>query len=268
MRKEKLFVSKQDFLKTYKYEIFGKKALQKYGHWFPVLASPQLADIAACIISDGYLEVRKRGYSKQYMYFGFYSKYEEELEKFNDKISKLFGIKGVIKDVGKRDYGFSKGCLVINATLTRILTLCGVPANDKVSSSFCTPEWILHGNKDIKRSFLRSAFSCEGSIGYDKSKGIWEIRFFSHRIRPLFNKGLEYMNSYISLLKEFDIETTNAFIDSTNIRTKDGMESIGFCFKVLRPKSILNFAKHIGFDIAKKNERLIEAVKWVEEKGG
>ena len=76
------------------------------------------------------------------------------------------------------------------------------------------------------------------------------------------------MNSYISLLKEFDIETTNAFIDSTNIRTKDGMESIGFCFKVLRPRSILNFAKHIGFDIAKKNERLIEAVKWVEEKGG
>ncbi len=268
MNKLEPVVTSESFSDTYKSKIFAGKALETYAKWFPLFSSPQLADIAACIISDGYLQVRPRYDSKQYLYFGFYSKHQDELEKFNNKISRLFGIKGVIREVGKRDYGYSKGCIVLNAALTRVLTLCGVPANEKVTQRFSVPKWILNGSKDLKSSFLMASFSCEASIGFDKSKSSWEIRFFANKIRSLYDDGIGYMNSLKGMLKEFGIETSNVFVNSIDKRNKEPKESIGFCFKITRPKSILNYAKYISFDTADKKERLEKAVKWACERAG
>jgi len=265
---QKYVLAAKDFLKTYKYKIFGQKALKKYHHWFPLYPTEVLARITANILCDGNLEVRDINNRCKYYYFGFYSQFISELEKFNYDVENLFGIRGVIKQWGRRDYGFSMGCIITNAALIRVMTLCGIPKNEKVSQDFSLPNWILTGNKEIKSSFLKAAFSCEGSIGYDISAESWEIRFFQNKIESLYNEGVDYMNSYKNLLKEFGIETTKVFVNTKDIRTKDNEISLNLCFKIQKPKSILNYARYIGFNNKDKRERLVKAVKWASKTGG
>lgn len=261
-------VSREDFLKTYKNEKFAKRALNKYSKWLPLCSSDILARIVANVLCDGNLEVRKIGKTHKYDYLGFYSKNITELKEFNDDIYKLFGLKGTIRKWGKREYGFSMGCIISNSAIVRILKLCGVPANEKVSVRFSIPQWITEGNNKIKTSFLRAAFSCEGSVTFDISDKSWEIRFSSNKLEALFDEGIRYLNSYRCLLKKFDIATTNVFEGKTTLRTKDRLKSIEFCFKIQKPESVLKYAEHIGFNNKDKKVKLVEAIKWARIRAG
>lgn len=160
------------------------------------------------------------------------------------------------------------GCIVGNAALTRILSLCGVPNGDKMIKKFNIPSWILKGQKKIQSEFLRRSFTCDGSISYNKNCERWEIRYQMHKADSILENCRDYLNRMKKMLKKINIFSTSVFTSETHIRNKDKLLIRGLEFKIYKPKSILNFGKNIGFDIDYKNKKLENAIEWAEAKLG
>lgn len=260
-----IVVDKKSFLSTYKLKKFGHKALKKYDKILPLESSSKLSGIVADLITDGHLQIRKFGPEYNvYEYFGLFSKSIKQLKGFNDRLFSVFGIKGKIRPWGVNKWGYSKGCIVSNAFLTRILSLCGVPHGDKMIKIFVLPEWIMKSNFNIKSSFLRRSFTCDGSISFNKNCKRWEIRYHMNKADSISDSCVNYLNQLRQLLRKFDVISTNVFTSRIDRRNKDGILIRGLEFKIYKPKSILNFADNIGFDIKSKKDRLKEAKKWAE----
>ncbi|NUN11840.1 hypothetical protein HUU53_04325 [Candidatus Micrarchaeota archaeon] len=253
-------VTKQDFTNTYSLSAFADKSINKYSNWFPVYASPNLSSIIGCLITDGHLQTRKIEKHTKYDYLGFFSDNKQELEMFNTKINSIFGVKGKITKWGIRYNGKSTGIIISNAALLRVLILCGCPSGEKVSKKFEVPSWILKGNKEIQSAFLRSSFSCDGTVFVEKESKRCRIRMIMYKQKKLSNDLRNYLNSLRKMLKEaFNIDTNNLSYGGKYTRNKDNEQMIGMYFEI-NPKSISLFAKEIGFDINYKNSKLQNAI--------
>jgi len=117
-------------------------------------------------------------------------------------------------------------------------------------------------SKETIASFLRALFDAEGCI-YVKIKGRRRKRQLC-----LYNTDKKLLIYVQYLLKKyFDIDTTGPYLakrkgsikyfpnDKISKTTKDY-----YCLYI-RAKSLLNFYKHIGFTIKRKQQRLIKAIK-------
>lgn len=249
-----IIVNKKSFVKTYKRKIMGKKYYRSYINWFPVKSSPILADIVGCLMGDGYLGDG---------IIQFISKNKKDVEQFESKIRDLFKIKTRIRlSSSFKSFKRTWECIILNAQLCRVLRLCGVPSGEKVSSKFQIPNWILHGNKRIQKCFLKSFFTCEGSIYFQNEKRV-RIQIDQFKTKKLIANLETFMNSIRLLLKGFDIKSTN-LIKNLCTRRKD-KSTIGLKFEIYGTrktlKSIINFKKYIGFDNRKKQMKLDNSIK-------
>ena len=256
-----ILVSKQQFLDTYKLKCYGESFWKKYSSFVPIFASSRLAKIVAALITDGFLDVRPRLKSTYYGYVGFFSKYDVELELFNDDLKSLFGFGGEIRDWGVRDFGESRACIVNNAFLSRILTLLGVPSGDKVIAPFVLPCWIKESHRDIKKAFLRRSFECDGTVTYDSYMCRWEIKYLLCKAEVILENGRLYLEDLRELLLEFGVES---FIARSQkyVRNKDGASIVGLYLVIRKKKSLLMFVEHIGLDMKCKAEKLLCVKEW------
>lgn len=91
-------VHEDDFLNTYKLKKFGYRALENYGHLFPIKTSPELSSIVPDLVTDGHLQIRQiTSTCIKYEYFGFFSSSVNDLEKFSNKMFSVFGVRGEIR---------------------------------------------------------------------------------------------------------------------------------------------------------------------------
>ena len=255
-------VTQKDFINTYAYPSFAKKALEKCNDWFPVLESADLAGIIGGLITDGHIQTRAMGRHTKYEYIGFFSDNYPELAAFNEKIKSLFGVEGKITSWGERYNGRSSGVIISNAALARVLTLCGCPAGEKVSQKFEVPGWIRKGNKEIQSSFLRSSFSCDGTIFFENDSKRWRIKIVMYKQEKLSSDLRRYLETLRQMLRDtFQISTSELSYAAKYVRKKDGAKMMGLSFYVQR-ESIPDFAKEIGFDITYKNVKLQKAIYW------
>jgi len=246
-------VTKKDFINSYKYPVFAEYALEKYNWWFPVLPSVKLAEVVADLLTDGHIETRSIQNHLHYDYTSFFSKNDFELERFNKSIYDLFNVTGEIKKWGIRKNGSSTGCIIQNAALSRVLKLCGVPTGSKVNQQYVVPAWIVTSGREIKSAFLRRSFTCEGCITY--SKGRWEIKYSMSKSMEHYENGVSYLNTLRDILrKDFDINTSGINIIEKNER-KDGKQTVCLRFRIM-PKSFVDFAREVNFDLEYKKERL------------
>jgi intein/homing endonuclease len=226
------------------------------------MENDHLAGIVADLISDGHLEIRNIGARKKYDYIGFFSSDEGRLKNFNERIFKISGIRGSIREWGIRKYGKSKACIISNSKLVKALNEKGAPYGDKVSKPFKLPDWIKYGNEEIQSSFIKRLVDCDGSIGYDKNTKRWEIRLTLHKLSEFENDGREFLENIRYMLKNFDIESTEVFVNRKYIRPKDNKLVLSLTFKIFKKNSILNYNKFIGFDSEYKKVRIKNAIKW------
>lgn len=210
-------------------------------------------------MTDGHLEVRTVNGRQKYDYIGFFSKDESELQRFSRLVYRNFGVRGRIREWGS---GKRKSYIASNANLVRYLLQAGVPAGSKVICDFSIPPWILSGSSDVTRRFLRRCFTCEGSILYDKNRRRWVIHFTTHKELSLIKSGKRYLEQLRRLLRSFKIESSNVTTSDRYIRPKDGRTMIGLRFKIYNKRSILHYARYIGFDLKYKSARLKAAMKW------
>lgn len=228
----------------------------------PIRPTVELAEIAADLLTDGHIAVRRCYNSNKYAYVGFFSDDYPELERFNLRIKKLFGKEGSIKEWGYRTNGRSRGCIVIDARLARLLECCGIPAGDKITKGYTVPQWIFEGNRPVKGAFLRRSFTCEGSIDMEKN-GRWEIRYSMHKQKELLANARDYLETLRELLREFGIESHNITMNKRYKREKDGKTVVGLMIRIRDKQSLINYATLIGFDSEKKKQRLTKMLNQV-----
>ena len=154
----KNIVNKKTFLSTYNYKIFGMRELNKYGYWFPLNPSTELAEVIANLLTDGHLASKKLKNRRTFDYISFFSDEDKELKHFQKKIERLFNIKSKRRYWGKRYNSRSRGVIICNSSLERTLMLCGVPLGDKTIIEFNVPKWIKNSNKKIQASFFLRLF--------------------------------------------------------------------------------------------------------------
>jgi intein/homing endonuclease len=245
-----IIVNKEDFIASYKRKVIGKKYCKIYINWFPIKSSPLLADIIGCLMSDGYLGDG---------IIQFISKNKRDVKGFESKIRKLFNLETKIRlsPSFKRTWE----CIILNSSLCRVLKLCGAPSGEKVNNKFQVPNWVLWGGKEIQRYFLKSFFTCEGSIYFQNGKRI-RIQLDQFKRKKLIDNLKTFLNSIRFLLRGFGIKSTN-LIKNKSTKRKD-RSTIGLKFEIYgtrkNPKSIINFKKYIGFENIKKQQKLDNSI--------
>ncbi len=132
----------------------------------------------------------------------------------------------------------------------RFLESVGTPKGNKTTKTFHVPEWVKK-DRECARTYLRTAFDCEGSIWIeDKPK----IRFGIFKRTELMENGFAFAEELKALLSQFDVFTSKTWLMAGN--TKVTGTTIGFYFKIKQDR-IAAFASEIGFNDRFKNTLLI-----------
>lgn len=241
----KQLLTKEDLLTTYKSEYHGKIALSNYEDWFPILASKELAGIVADLMGDGHLQGHPQ------LRLDYTSKFDKELERFEEQIFKLFGIKGKIRKSTTNNYN-TKNLGVNNKPLARVLKSIGVPTGAKVLKRFQIPQWILEDEKVFKK-FINRLFSCEGHVGVNGN----ELVISMYKDERILKDGMNFFGSIKYYLeKYYGIRTTRPFTNCTFNLRKDGVITKPIIIKIKNRDSIIKFSRNIGIEDPEKKQKL------------
>ena len=245
MKENKIIVTYEDVISTYKIRKNGEKALSAYMHWFPIKSSIKLAGIIADLMGDGHLQ------DHPHWRLDYTSNSMEELERFNQEVYSLFGVQGKIRDCTTNQYGTMN--LGINPKqLGRVLKLAGVPTGAKVLQEFSIPKWIL-GDKMLFSRFINRLASCEGCV--DTQNKYIELKM--HKEETILEGGFDFFNDIkYHLEKYFGIITTRPFTPTTPSIRKDGRKTFGVIIKIKRKDSLRRYKEFIGFENKEKNNKL------------
>ncbi len=218
-------------------------------------AKKDLARIVADITGDGHLQLLK---NKGVV--SFYSKDIKSIRFLARRFEKLFGAKGSVRKYTSGGY-LRYGIFYPSKKLCEFLALIGVPAGNKTEKKFLVPKWILKGNKNIKKSYLRGLFASEGSIYATKLKygKRWRIEMEQYKILKLKNSGRQFMEQIKKMLeKEFDVICSPVRFGKKQKRT-DGSFTIAIKIDIEK-SSFMKFYKHIGFDNKVKDNKLLNVI--------
>lgn len=249
-------VNELQFMRTYSYEKFAKRAVEKYNHWLPLNPSPKLAEIVASLITDGHIQKKKDG---KYTYVGYFSDDENDLNLFNNLLYEVFKERGRVRKWGIRVNGRSTACILCNSAMVRILSLCGAPLNDKIITKFSIPSWIKEGSTEIRTAFLRRSFTCEGSIFIYNYSRKWCVKYTMHKCEELIDDLIKYFVDLKAMLLSFGI-TCSINKGKSYVRKKDERKIIEMQLRIRGRESINAFYDKIGFDNDKKLNKLKFAV--------
>lgn len=234
----------KDFLNTYKTRGHRIKHLEEYKKLFPIKSSPSLAGIVADLICDGHLQGDPK------WRIDFTSKDTEELKRFENEITKIFGVSGKIRECLTNAYAKSYNMGINCSPLARILLLMGVPPGQKVLQNFDIPEWIVN-DKECFRVFCKRVFTCEGSIMNEKRRKIPQIRLEMWKEESLIKNGEGFLDSLCKTMKKyFNIDSTIRTTNNT-LKRNDGKTTRAVRIYVLN-ESVIKFFKEVGFEGAKQ----------------
>ena len=232
-----------------------KKSLYSAKKWFPIYPSKELAEIVAALITDGHVDGRSK--------LILYSNDKLECQWFLDLLCYLFQVRGKLIEY-KSLTGFSKSSsfkgVIHNSRLVKIFVKLGVPWGDKTKSSYVIPDWIIKGNKKLKKAFLRVLFNFDGSLTIRPNrKATMEMNFVTNKQQDYVQAGVIYIEQIKSLLAEFGIRAGKIHVRH---HQKDKFTIMLF---ISNNDSVFNFYKNIGFINEKKNLKLKRAVSLIRK---
>lgn len=239
----------KDVLNTYKSKDSGIKVLSRYHNWFPLKPSKKLSGIVGDLMGDGHLQGDPR------WRIDYTSKSNEELERFNQEIFTIFGIKGKIRKCTTNNYN-TKNLGINNSVLSRTFSMIGVPVGSKVLKDFKIPNWILK-DRELFSRFMNRLFSCEGTV--DTKNRYIELQM--HKSSELINEGFEFFYTIKNYLwRYYKIRTIDPFLGGLSLR-KDGIITKGIKLKIRRHDSVKKFQKYIGFEDPIKKIKLQKIIE-------
>ena len=252
---KEIVVSKEDFLKTYKNKAYGYKVLNQ-NKFLPVESSPILASIVAHLMGDGNLSKDK--FVGDFRFYGTLA----ILNKIRDDIQKEFGINSY------KYYHHPKGEAYIlkynNCVFSRILELCGTPRGDKILNSFKVPDWIMNGDKEIKKAFLSSIFTDEMCRMCKRKNGSWGgLEFVMSKSKDKMSSLIHFLNQLKKLLNNFKITSSDVRVKKNKIYfRKDGKITYPAGFSIhTRMDNRKRFYFNVGFSDEEKQKILYTSLK-------
>ncbi|HIH32630.1 MAG TPA: hypothetical protein HA227_00085, partial [Candidatus Diapherotrites archaeon] len=197
---------------------------------------------------------------------------EDDLKKIASEINELYGIFTKLNysesgsEITKLRNGViyksqpKGGCWnleVHSAQLSRLLYLAGAPLGDKVSSSTKVPEWVMLGDKELKRTFLSVLFGNELGCPVIRAKNAFvPAQFGLHKIESKEADLIEFLNQVKLLLNEFGISTSPILLEKCRTVRKDGNLSRKVFFYIDgKAPNILKLFKEIPFKYAEQKQR-------------
>jgi len=216
------------------------RGLVKSKNWLPdkkcdkiITPSDKLAECFGAFYGDGCV--------KNVLEFKCYD------DSVNKRISELmYEITGTKPWVGRDKWG---DYLKYGIIIARLFSYIGLPKNKSYSDELL-PIWIIKGNTEIKKSFIRGYFSTDGYCGWYSRNGkklMPRIHLTFNRHKPLARKNLT--EQLISILRDLNIEAK-----FYNLKRRGGIETLICIFG----RNVLDFYK-IGF-ISEEKQRVLEEI--------
>ena len=220
-----IILSEDDFIKFFINNNFGEKLIKKYiielksNNLLPLYTSnyklPILARIFGFLLADGSINIYERNCNK-FTSCSFDFGTENDVKTFENDIN-LCGFNKCKYNYSSRQFNdviHSTYSVTHNGALPAILLALGISYGKKTENiRKCIPDWIMSGNKLIKREFLSGFQGGDGcKIRWNKiDKGYnFVCAETSQQINPkLVNTLVNFMDQCVILLREFDIEVSN-----------------------------------------------------------
>jgi len=236
-----------------------KNSIFDFKHWFPLYPSENLARIVAALMTDGHIDWNDYDGQPRPKKLILYSNHVSECHWFLNLIKDVFEVGG--KTVRyKASTGFSKNfsfkAIVYCAQLARVLIWIGTPCGDKTRKQYCIPDWIMNGSRPIKKAFLQTLFTFDGSIAFKTRRELDVcINFVMNKHVDYLQNAQLFLTQIKSLLNDFDISA-----GKIHIRPAAKEDKYTLMLAFANQKSLVNFYKHIGFSNPKKQKRLANIV--------
>ncbi len=217
----------------------------------------ELAEFVADITGDGHLQFNEHRGNIQFTSKNLFSikNFRKLCKNLFDTDTKLMKIKKDGKSFTLR-YRTYFSSFAIASELVKL----GVPFGNKTNKIFSIPNWILKGNSELKKAYLRAFYTCEGSVYCTKNKDKlrWRIELEQYKNEKLKHRGKIFMNQIKHLLGDFDVITSPVRFGKKQKR-KDGSSSIALKIDIEK-SSFEKFANNIGFNDKFKTQKLLTAI--------
>jgi intein-encoded DNA endonuclease-like protein len=207
--------------------------------------SPELAYVIGVILSDGFKYFDNRNYR-----IGLIVKDKEYAEEFGKNLAKILGKKGLYEPFWSKDL---KQWVIVG---------CSVQLFKFLNRPFEELKFYIEYSKETVASFLKALFDGDGSIYVKVRRGERK------RILWLYNADKQLLIYVQHLLKKFfNVDATGPHLETRKDSIKHFPNGKVYkttqnCYYIyIRAKSLLNFYKHIGFTIKRKQQRLIKAIQ-------
>lgn len=221
-------------------------------------------EITAFLFGDGHL-TKNLG---NFILFG----QKLDLEKISAKINKTYCIQGKLKHAPsnseivrivnekmtkKSVVGVCWSLSVNNSPVSRLLNLAGAPLGDKVSALTRVPTWIMSGDKELKRIFLKVIFGNELQCPCLRAKNAFSSSQLGlHKIESKEQDLRIFLEQVRKILKEFNISTSQINVENTKTVRKDGNLSKKLYFSIdSHSPNILRLFKEIPFSYAEEKQK-------------
>jgi hypothetical protein len=227
-----------------------QKSKNKAKEILPLYPSPELAMLVATLMTDGHVDWYINDGRPRTRRITLYSSDKNECDWFVDLVDKIFNVRGRTQTYIPNHSNWKKQpykAHVFCAVVARILILAGAPAGNKTEKEFLVPYWIMEGNIDIRRAFLKTFFSFEGSVPYRKKDRphTFQMGLVMNKSKILLRNGVDFFCQLRELLNEFGVSCSKIETRPTSSYLSKGGYSI--YFSITNQKSIIYFYQNIGF---------------------
>jgi hypothetical protein len=216
-----------------------------------------LATFVADITGDGHLQFDEHRGNIQ-----FTSKNLFSIEDFQRLCEKLFHVKPKVMKIKNDGKAFTLRYRTYFSSfkIAQELVEIGVPFGNKTNKIFSVPDWVLNGDSEIKKAYLRAFYTCEGSVYCTKSEtnSRWRIELEQYKNEKIKNQGKIFMNQLKNMLTEFNVKTSPVRFGKKQKR-KDGSFSIALKIDIEK-SSFQKFVSEIGFNDKLKTKKLLSAI--------
>ena len=121
----------------------------------PLYPSPELASIVGHALGDG-------GLNSKCCRFEYGNTRKELITAVKNDVTIVFKFDKPYETRLRKTENMKK--IIYPSIIGRLLELTGTPRGKKVTKKYKIPDWIIKGNKEVKRSFLQAMFDDEGSV--------------------------------------------------------------------------------------------------------
>jgi len=207
----------------------------------PLIGNKELARLVGHAFGDGNISAGKRQ-------FDFVSKDAQRIVHVKKDAKEMFSCEP-ISQIQNKDGTYK---VTFSTLVGEVLLIAGAPKGRKVEKRTHVPGWIMRGDKEIKREFLRALFDDDDSALFSRNYAAKNVNLHFTRLQK---EGLVvFLNEIRELLKEFEITCSEPYVARKYSVDEIGRTVMGII--ISSRKGIATFAREIGYREMTKAARL------------